>query len=194
VIGMTFSEFGRRVKSNASTGTDHGAAAPLFLFGKNVMGGVLGDTPKVPVNAAVGDNVPFQYDFRSVYATLLSKWLCVDDKDLQQIMLKNFQQLPLVQSIGCKKPVDLSGEQLISNYPNPFTTSTVITFKTAGGHTLIQVMDASGRVVANLIDKEYAAGTYTVVFNSGILPSGMYYARLQNMSIQQVRPMLKVKP
>jgi hypothetical protein len=194
VVGMTFSEFGRRVKSNASTGTDHGSAAPLFLFGKNVMGGVLGDTPILPANATVGDNVPFQYDFRSVYATLLSKWLCVDDKDLQQIMLKNFQQLSLVQSIGCKKPVDLSGEQLISNYPNPFTSSTVITFKTAGGHTLIQVMDASGRVVANLTDKDYPAGTYTIVFNSGILPSGMYYARLQNMAIQQVRPMLKVKP
>jgi uncharacterized protein (DUF1501 family) len=36
VMGMTFSEFGRRIKSNASGGTDHGAAAPLFVFGKNV--------------------------------------------------------------------------------------------------------------------------------------------------------------
>jgi hypothetical protein len=157
------------------------------------MGGVLGDTPIIPANATVNDNIPFQYDFRSVYATLLSKWLCVEDRDLQQIMLKNFQQLPLINGIACKKPVNLSGEQLISNYPNPFTSSTVITFKTAGGHTLIQVMDTSGRVVANLTDKEYPPGTYTVVFNSGFMPSGVYYARLQNMATQQVRPMLKVR-
>ena len=42
VLGMTFSEFGRRIKSNASMGTDHGAAAPMFLFGKHVKSGVLG--------------------------------------------------------------------------------------------------------------------------------------------------------
>ncbi|WP_164064495.1 DUF1501 domain-containing protein, partial [Serratia marcescens] len=47
VVGMTFSEFGRRIKSNGSTGTDHGSAAPMFVFGKNVIGGILGDTPNI---------------------------------------------------------------------------------------------------------------------------------------------------
>ncbi|MBA2761564.1 MAG: DUF1501 domain-containing protein, partial [Segetibacter sp.] len=77
VVGMTFSEFGRRIKSNASGGTDHGAAAPLFVFGKNVLPGVIGNTPVIPTSASVNDNIPFQYDFRSVYATLLENWLCV---------------------------------------------------------------------------------------------------------------------
>jgi hypothetical protein len=190
---MTFSEFGRRIKSNGSDGTDHGSAAPLFVFGKNVIGGVLGDTPTLPLTATVNDNLPFQYDFRSIYSTILANWLCVNDLDLQQIMLKNFQILPLVNAGGCKKAVNLSGDQLISNYPNPFVTSTVITFQTAGGHTLIQIMDTSGRVLANLTDKEYTAGTYTVVFDGTSLPTGVYYARLQNMSVQQVRPMIKVR-
>ena len=193
VVGMTFSEFGRRIKSNGSVGTDHGAAAPLFVFGKNVMGGVLGDTPSIPANATVNDNLPFQYDFRSIYATILSNWLCVNEEDLQQIMLKNFQVLPLVNASGCKKPINLSGELLISNYPNPFASSTVITFKTEGGHTLIQIIDTMGKVIANLADKEYTAGTYSVVFESGLLSPGVYYARLQNMATQQVRSMLKMR-
>ena len=193
VVGMTFSEFGRRIKSNGSTGTDHGSAAPLFVFGKHVMGGVLGDTPVLPANATVSDNLPFQYDFRSIYATILSNWLCVKDTDLQQIMLKNFQLLPLVNAGGCQKPINLSGESLVSNYPNPFNSSTVITFKTDGGHTMVQIMDTSGKVITTLTDREYTAGTYSVVFDSGLLPSGVYYARLQNMAIQQVRTMLKVK-
>jgi hypothetical protein len=193
VAGMTFSEFGRRVKSNGSVGTDHGAAAPLFVFGKNVIPGVLGATPKFGANVSVGENVPFEFDFRSVYATLLSNWLCVSDTDLQQIMLKNFQTLPLVNAAACKKAVNLSGEDLVHNYPNPFTSKTVISFKTAGGHTLIQVMDMLGRVITNLTDRDYAPGTYTVVFDSGSLPTGVYYARLQNMSVQQVHTMLKVK-
>ena len=193
VVGMTFSEFGRRIKSNGSTGTDHGSAAPLFVFGKNVLGGVTGDTPIIPANTTVNDNIPFQYDFRSVYSTILSNWLCVNDLDLQQVMLKNYQLLPLVNATACKKAVNLSGELLVSNYPNPFSTSTIITFKTNGGHTLIQVMDTTGRVLANLVDKEYTAGTYTVVFDGSTLPTGIYYARLQNMTTQQVRPMIKVR-
>lgn len=194
VIGMTFSEFGRRIKSNASGGTDHGAAAPLFVFGKQVMPGVVGNTPVIPANANVNDNIPFQYDFRSVYATILENWLCVKKEDLQTIMLKNYQTLPLLNAGACLSvQPNLSGNRLISNYPNPFTNETTITFTTAGGHTLIQVIDSGGRVLLNLIDKEYVAGTYTVTFTSHKLPSGVYYARLQNMSDQQVRTMLKVQ-
>jgi uncharacterized protein (DUF1501 family) len=193
VMGMTFSEFGRRIKSNGSEGTDHGSAAPLFVFGKNAIGGVLGDAPMIPANATVNDNIPFQYDFRSIYSTILSHWLCVNELDLQQIMLKNFQTLPVVNGGGCKKAVNLSGETLISNYPNPFSSSTVITFKTEGGHTLVQILDTTGRVITNLTDKEYTAGTYTVVFNGDWLPTGVYYARLQNMATQQVRAMIKAR-
>ncbi len=195
VIGMTFSEFGRRMKSNASGGTDHGAAAPCFVFGKNVLGGVLGDTPNIPMNVTVNDNLPFQYDFRSIYATLLSNWLCVDDNSLNQLLLKNFQQLPLVNAASCNKVnPNVSGFNLITNYPNPFTSSTTIAYTTAGGHTLIQIIDTTGRVIANLLDKEIPnAGTYTVTFNSGPLPIGVYYARLQNMAVQQIRTMLKVR-
>ena len=47
VMGMTFSEFGRRIKSNSSDGTDHGAAAPLFVFGKDVQSGILGTNPVI---------------------------------------------------------------------------------------------------------------------------------------------------
>jgi hypothetical protein len=195
VVGMTFSEFGRRIKSNASTGTDHGSAAPMFVFGKPVIGGVLGNSPTLPANAAVNDNIPFQYDFRSVYATLLANWLCVDEAALNQIMLKNFQMLPLINNTACRnvRP-NISGDILITNSPNPFTANTTITFKTDGGHTLIQIMDTMGRVITNLLDKEYAGpGTYSIPFNGSSLPNGIYYARLQNMATQQVRTMMKVR-
>lgn len=193
VVGMTFSEFGRRIKSNASVGTDHGAAAPCFVFGKNVYANVTGNTPVIPASATVNDNIPFQYDFRSVYATILANWLCVKETDLQQIMLKNYQTLPLLNAGSCLKAINLSGDNLIHNYPNPFVNSTIITFKTNGGHTLVQVLDGMGRVVKNLVDRDYPAGTFTVTFDGGTLPSGVYYARLQNMSVQQVRTMLKTR-
>ncbi|MDB5191424.1 MAG: hypothetical protein JWQ96_987 [Segetibacter sp.] len=194
VVGMTFSEFGRRIKSNGSIGTDHGAAAPLFVFGKNVLPGVIGDTPAITTSVSVNDNLPFQYDFRSVYSTLLENWLCVKKEDLQTIMLKNFQTLPLINTAACKvSSPNTSGTKLISNYPNPFAASTTITFTTAGGHTLVQVIDVLGRVIQTLVDEDYQAGTYQVVFKSTAIQKGVYYARLQNLSAQQVRTMLKAE-
>ena len=73
VLTMTFSEFGRRVAENASRGTDHGEASPLFLIGGGVKGGIYGAYPDL-VNTNIG-NVKFDTDFRSVYATVLERWL-----------------------------------------------------------------------------------------------------------------------
>jgi uncharacterized protein (DUF1501 family) len=195
VLGMTFSEFGRRIKSNSSTGTDHGAAAPVILFGEYVNPGVVGDNPTIPANVNVNDNIPMQYDFRSIYASVLEKWFCVDNTTLQTVMLKNFQSLPVVKTNSCSSTIpDLSGNLVVKNYPNPFVGSTTITFKTEGGHTSIMVIDTLGRVIKTLIDQEYAGpGQYTVTFNADRLAAGVYYARLQNGAIQQVRAMLKVK-
>ncbi|MBE2204798.1 MAG: DUF1501 domain-containing protein [Chthoniobacterales bacterium] len=72
---MTFSEFGRRVAENGSGGTDHGAAAPLFVMGGAVKPGLYGTAPSL-TNLHDGDLV-HNVDFRSVYATVLKNWLKV---------------------------------------------------------------------------------------------------------------------
>ncbi len=195
VLGMTFSEFGRRIKSNSSDGTDHGAAAPLFVFGKDVQSGIIGSNPVIDPVVANSDNLPMQYDFRSVYASVLQDWFCVPNGDLSSILLQNFQTLPIVQNSACS-PTNLhdlnanAGINLISNYPNPFTTSTYITFTTAGGHALVQVFDNEGRILKTLADGEYPTGTHKVWFENENFAPGLYYARLQNGSIQQVRNMV----
>lgn len=73
VLTMTFSEFGRRVQENASHGTDHGQASPLFLIGGGVRGGLYGRVPDLG-NLDNG-NLRWSTDFRSVYATVLERWL-----------------------------------------------------------------------------------------------------------------------
>ncbi|MEL6654758.1 MAG: DUF1501 domain-containing protein, partial [Bacteroidota bacterium] len=67
VLSMTFSEFGRRIKSNDSDGTDHGAAAPLMLIGDKVNPQILGANPTIPAVVDPKDSLPMLYDFRSVY-------------------------------------------------------------------------------------------------------------------------------
>jgi len=73
VVIMTWSEFGRRVKSNDSEGTDHGSAAPLFILGTPVAGGLYGERPDL--GYLYNDNLNFTTDFRTVYATVLDDWL-----------------------------------------------------------------------------------------------------------------------
>ncbi len=78
VLSMTFSEFGRRVKRNASNGTDHGAAAPLFLMGPMVRAGIHGDHSSL-TDLDDGD-LKYHTDFRRVYATVLEEWLKADSR------------------------------------------------------------------------------------------------------------------
>jgi len=194
VVGMTFSEFGRRIKSNGSTGTDHGAAAPLFLFGKNVNGGITGTSPQLPASATVNDNIAFQYDFRSIYGSILESWFCLDNTTIQSLLLKNFQRLPVINGKGCGIEPVATGNGSVRNYPNPFESQTTIEFATNGGHTMLQVIDMTGRVITVLVDKTYSAAmTDRVVFNGGTLPAGSYYARLQNESQTKVALMLKLR-
>jgi uncharacterized protein (DUF1501 family) len=91
---MTFSEFGRRVKENASGGTDHGAAAPLFLAGGGIKAGLLGQMPSLSPNDLFDGDVKYNTDFRSVYATVLEKHLGVKS---EPILKKPF---PLIRAYG----------------------------------------------------------------------------------------------
>ena len=74
VVIMTWSEFGRRVHENGNEGTDHGTAAPLFVMGNSVTGGIYGEPPDLG-NLDETGNLKFTIDFRQIYATVLDRWL-----------------------------------------------------------------------------------------------------------------------
>lgn len=76
VAMMVFTEFGRRVGENASGGTDHGTATPMYVIGKNVKGGFYGEHPSLS-NLDDG-NLKMTTDFRSVYGTMLKEWMGYD--------------------------------------------------------------------------------------------------------------------
>jgi uncharacterized protein (DUF1501 family) len=73
VLTMTFSEFGRRPNENESRGTDHGTAAPLFVMGRQIHGPLHGTAPDLRIEKNA--DLSFTTDFRSVYATVLDRWL-----------------------------------------------------------------------------------------------------------------------
>jgi uncharacterized protein (DUF1501 family) len=92
VLVMTWSEFGRRVNENGSAGTDHGTAAPMFLLGAPVKGGLYGETPSL--STLDNGNLRFTTDFRSVYASVLQGYLKAPASEL---LGGNFESLPLLR-------------------------------------------------------------------------------------------------
>jgi uncharacterized protein (DUF1501 family) len=90
-LTMTFSEFGRRIEENGSKGTDHGEASPLFLVGGGAKGGIYGSAPNLVANNM--GNVCFTTDFRSVYATVLERWL---GRPSTSVLNGTFEQLALL--------------------------------------------------------------------------------------------------
>jgi uncharacterized protein (DUF1501 family) len=92
VLIMTFSEFGRRVQENAGLGTDHGTAAPLFVLGAKVKGGMYGDDPILSKLDTDGDLI-YGIDFRSVYGTILDGWLGADSR---AVLGGQFERLPFL--------------------------------------------------------------------------------------------------
>ncbi|MBS1704584.1 MAG: DUF1501 domain-containing protein [Armatimonadetes bacterium] len=93
VVVMVFSEFGRRCYENASSGTDHGAAAPMFLIGSRVKGGFYGEDPDLD-NLQNGD-LAFKTDFRQIYATALDHWM---GGDSELILAEKFPSVDLFRA------------------------------------------------------------------------------------------------
>jgi uncharacterized protein (DUF1501 family) len=91
VLLFVFSEFGRRLRENDQQGTDHGNAQPIFLIGSAVQGGIYGDYPSLNISAAL--DLKYSCDFRSIYATLLERWL---DADSRSVLGKSYDILPML--------------------------------------------------------------------------------------------------
>ena len=90
---LTFSEFGRRVKQNAANGTDHGAANNVFVIGKNLSKpGFYNEAPNL-LDLDKNNDLKYTVDFRSIYATVLKKWLEVNDG---QVLNKSFKTLDFI--------------------------------------------------------------------------------------------------
>ncbi|MBU0676927.1 MAG: DUF1501 domain-containing protein [Verrucomicrobia bacterium] len=93
VLLLSFSEFGRRVAENASGGTDHGTAAPVFIAGGQIRPGVHGEMPDLKPGKLDKGDLKFNIDFRSVYASILEQWMRVPSVP---ILGRKFQQFDLL--------------------------------------------------------------------------------------------------
>jgi uncharacterized protein (DUF1501 family) len=178
VLSVTFSEFGRRIFQNGSRGTDHGTAAPMMLFGKGLNGnGMTGGLPDLQ-NVDQGNNLFHTTDFRSVYATIMANWLCIDGNVVDELMGQVF---PRIDGLGlsCQGTTStrtperaatigmkayLNGGQVVVEYDLPANANVNVHFFDMAGRKLSSPF--SGRRPAGLQTQHFPLGS--VGFAAGI--------------------------
>ncbi len=141
VVGMTFSEFGRRAYSNGSRGTDHGWASPQFVFGHGIKTQFIGSSPDL--SNLTNNNIRIEHDFRQMYASLLRDWFEVDEATVRTILLGgDYEVVPIFrETVTAVEPEGIG----VDLYPNPATTEARITWPLGEELKNVELVDISGR-------------------------------------------------
>lgn len=183
VLTMTFTEFGRRVYSNASYGTDHGTATPVFLFGKGLKGGILGTNPDLD-NLNNG-NLIYAIDYRNVYTSVVQDWFGASDEAMQATGFNEWtsSRLDLFDDSTGLPERDYSNNnyRLLGCFPNPAGEITTLEFflQKAGAVT-IDIYKTDGRLVRHGHPFKGEFGYQSVPINLSGLDSGLYLVKLQS--------------
>lgn len=189
VLTVTTSEFGRRIYSNGSYGTDHGSGGPIFMFGRNVKPGVLGKVPDLNQG-----NVDMQFDYRQIYASILKDWMEVDPTVLKNdiffgdfingpiegVPAENIKDLQLTSNLvtGTKDFVS-SRFALNEVFPNPARDKVVFSFTSNSEDKVsIKVFDQEGRSVLTVTDQFFTPGHHRIEQNISALTSGLYIYKM----------------
>ena len=181
VLGMTYSEFGRRIRSNGSVGSDHGDAAPMFLFGACVSGGVTGTNAEVPADVSQSEGVPMQYDFRNVYGSVLVDWFGVAEGSVRSLIIDDFAYLPIIS--GCSDTNSISGADSLRRaefavQPNPAREEVQVILTTKRERVRVVLFDTFGRQVRTIADRGFVAGEHRLSVSLAELPAGTYFVHV----------------
>jgi uncharacterized protein (DUF1501 family) len=195
VVTMSFSEFGRRVASNLSLGTDHGTAAPMFFVGAPVEQGIRGTSPDL--EDLDNNNLKMQHDFRQVYASVLQQWFGADPSVTRDVLFGDFSTVKVIKGGGTSSVQETKAASTFALHavaPHPVRGETTITYELhTSGTVRIDVFDNLGFHVATVMNAEQAADSYQVPFNAGSLPSGTYYVQMRIGRESVAQPMIVVR-
>jgi uncharacterized protein (DUF1501 family) len=183
VLTMTFTEFGRRVYSNASYGTDHGTATPIFLFGKGLKGGVVGTNPDL--NDLSGGNIKFAIDYRNVYTSVVQDWFGASDDAMKAT---GFDEWTSSRIDLFANPTGTSGgdfkdntTRLLGCFPNPASGITTLEyFLQKPGNVYVEIFHTSGRLVKQYEPIPGSFGYQSRSIDLSGLDDGLYIIKMRS--------------
>ena len=173
---MTFSEFGRRVKSNASYGTDHGNAAPMLVYGTCINAGVYGNSPDL-TNLNL-QNVPMEHDYRQVFASVIKDWFGASQNAIEAIKFEDWIS-QRVDYVHCK---ELNVSELFTKnlhlkcYPNPSEEKFTVSFYSSSSADIrFEIRDMNSRSILKIEQQHFSEGYHELPIALHNQPNGMYF-------------------
>ena len=134
-----------------------------------------------------------QYDFRSVYGSILEDWFCIPKADVKKLLYDDYQHIPILKdTTAIDDPISDGRLRLNQNFPNPVEDWTTISFRTDGGHLQINLFDSRGVSIRTLVDRKLSPGEHEIRMDATDLAAGVYYIRLQEGDHQLMKMMAKV--
>ncbi|WP_020566951.1 DUF1501 domain-containing protein [Neolewinella persica] len=168
VLAMTYSEFGRRVQENGVSGTDHGTALPVMLFGPALGGsGTHGRNPDLDDLDATG-NLRFGTDFRSLYATLLENWLCIDAGTVNEILGGDYARVGEL-GLACSPTSSTLFPAVATGLQHRVITRSALAYELEltlprATRLEVEIVAFSGQRLQRLGGRLYPAGTHRLAF------------------------------
>jgi len=170
---MTFSEFGRRVNQNGTTGTDHGTAAPMFVIGNTVRGGLIGANPDL-INLDANGDLKASFDYRQIYSTILTDHLGLTSSSTSTLFNKTFDRLPIYinSPLIAEKGVRMT---LLDPAPNPAFGQVRIQFAVFEAMKVeLALYNLVGEKIGLIYTGDVLNGTFTFNFEISTFPAGTY--------------------
>jgi hypothetical protein len=157
----------------------------LLVFGDAVQSGIIGNNPSIPTTTTVEDNVPMQFDFRQVYASVLKDWFELPETEVSALLGgKDYNTLPVFKN-------SLSSLEDFADYmtqirmkpifPNPANDFILVDFETDGGGELtLNVFDPLGNKVITALQRSFSVGSYQERVDLRGLRPGNYIVQLSS--------------
>ncbi len=180
VLSLTFTEFGRRAKSNDSYGTDHGTATPVFVFGTQLNNGIYGVNPSLKLEDLHNYNLVYNIDYRQIYTSIIQDWFEGDDQALIDTGFSDWvdTRLPIVDTGGTHVYSPGKNPTSLHLYPNPVQDMLHIQYNLEyRGALSLHVIDAAGRRLKSL-QQEGMFGPNATTIDVSDLKEGMYHLQI----------------
>jgi len=194
VLSLTFTEFGRRAKSNDSYGTDHGTATPVFVFGTQLNSGIYGVNPGLKPEDMHNYNLIYNIDYRQIYTSVIQDWFEGDDQALIDTGFSDWvnSKLPIVASTGIPSYTAGKNPTSLYLYPNPTKDQLHVQYQLEfRGAVSLQVFDSAGRKVKSL-RQEGSFGPNATTLNVSDLKEGIYHLQMIQKGKQIYASFLKL--
>ncbi len=191
VIGLVYTEFGRRIKSNKSNGTDHGEAFPAIVFGSRVNPVVWGSNPVISSSVGTSDNLPWQTDFRSIYNSILKFWFEVGQSERSSILFGDFGEIPILKSaVGSSIPENNSQLKILSISPNPVRQHALLSIRSPQGYVTVRMVMLNGHVSSNLFSGYLQEGRHTLSLHLKSISPGTYLIIVEHQGFKDSMPVV----